>query len=123
MALGHFVEHPRDHFLRQRLLKLMLVVSFIALLLLQPPAVMVTDTVVTSRSRSFMRGDTLIIESTGAPQADGKPRAVKYRVTPDTVTQVHPAPSSPVPPALAKALRFASCDLIENQQLRQRLRR
>jgi len=89
MALGHFVEHSRDHFLRQRLLKLMLVVSFIALLLLQPPAVMVTDTVVTSRSRSFMRGDTLIIESTGAPQADGKPRVVKYRVTPDTVTQVH----------------------------------
>jgi hypothetical protein len=100
----------------------MTIFSFVALLLVQPPSVRVTDTVVTSRSRTFMRGDTLVIESTAAPQADGNARVARYRVTADTVTQIFPAPVGPVNPALAKALRFASRNLIENQELRRRIR-
>ena len=80
----------------------------------QPPVV---DSLRTSRGGLFvLRGDTLSIDA----QATQKSPATKmvFLVRGDSIVQLAPAPTRPLPPAISKALVFAAKELREGRQYR-----
>jgi hypothetical protein len=80
-----------------------------------------TDTVLTTKSRSFAIGDTLHLEPVTNSSAVAGTKGVqksRFVIFADSVVRIEPSPRKLVDPVLAKSLRFALDDLRYRTDLR-----